>query len=259
MTKLTVMIKSIGQEYEALPVRAIPFVSGWVMSPDMVASAFSKTDDARRMRYISSYRIVNDAAGAVNARDWDHVTLALARLDEDIPKGKAGYARWRDESVRDLPPGVFVWLDEFERSFKSDFSQDNWIGDDREELASLDLSPLLAPGLHKLILEGFDAPTSTSMVAKETPTAQTPDTDVSSCPNKYGQMRDEWIFNRVKELRASRSKAFLGEVAREISVSVSAVKQAITRHEKQHRIGKYTDSDQSNFAGMLQAASRHKK
>lgn len=259
MMKLSVNIKSMNQEHEALPVRAIPFVSGWVMSPDMVASAFAKTDDAKRMRHISSYRIVNGAAGAVSARDWDHVTLALTRLDEDIPKGKAGYARWRNESVRDLPPGVFVWLDEFERSFKRDFSQDNWIGDDREERASLDLSQLLAPGLLEFILEGFDAPDSISSIAEETPTAQTTDTNVSPCPKEYGEKRDEWIFNRVKKFRASRDRSFLRKVASEIGVSVSAVQQAISRHKRLIGNGDYTHSAQSEFAGMLQAATRRKK
>jgi hypothetical protein len=151
------------------------------MSPDMLASAFAKTDEAKRMRHISSYRMANGAAGAVSARDWDNVTLSLDQLEEDIPKGKAGYARWRHESVRCLPQGVFVWLDEFERSFKSDFSQDNWIGDDREERASLDLSPLLAPGKLEFIMEGFDTPASKCFIAPEAPTPPTINANAPLC------------------------------------------------------------------------------
>jgi hypothetical protein len=98
-----------------------------------------------------------------------------------------------------------------------------------------------------------------SFLEPESSTTQAIAADVSLCPNENGPTRDEWIFKRVKVLRAARTKDFLCEVAREISKSVSAVKQAIARHEKRHDTDNDTNGAPSSIAGMLQAAARQKK
>ncbi len=42
---------------EAIPVRAISFVTGWWMSPDKVATVLAQTDQFTKMRAISSYQL----------------------------------------------------------------------------------------------------------------------------------------------------------------------------------------------------------
>lgn len=114
-------------------------------------------------------------------------------------------------------------------------------------------------------IEATDFPAAMIYLANESTSGaritshSTTDHTDSPGPKEYGPSRDEWIFKRVKKLRASRSKAFLRTVAAEIGCSVSAIKQAIARHEKNIDTSSNTNGVQSSTLEMLQAAAKHKK
>lgn len=133
MMKLTVTLIDNGDPREAIPVRALPFITGWNFSPDAIANAFSQTDEARRMRGVRSSRIRENSLTHIAPVDWEHVKVAMDGLDDKLPRGSGGYADWRGESIKLLPAGVFVWLDEFSMAFNSDFSPSNWLPDSRGE------------------------------------------------------------------------------------------------------------------------------
>lgn len=57
---------------EALPVRAIPYITGWTMSPDMVAAGLAITDLARRLEKIAAYHLLTDGSiAAMLPKEWD--------------------------------------------------------------------------------------------------------------------------------------------------------------------------------------------
>ena len=59
---------------EAIPVRAIPFVTGWSMSPDMVASTLAHTDLFTRLRGIAAYHLDSNGEPApMLPKEWDGV------------------------------------------------------------------------------------------------------------------------------------------------------------------------------------------
>lgn len=150
--KLTIMVEG----REALPVRAIPYVSGWNMSPDMVATGLAHTDSSRRFRNIFGYRIVDGAIVAVRPMQWDSVVVALNGLDERLPTGNDGYSEWRNEAPKLLPEGVFVWLDDFAAAYGKAFSKEHWICDDRDGERELDFLPMIDQSTLALVMAGFN-------------------------------------------------------------------------------------------------------
>jgi hypothetical protein len=57
---------------EAIPVRSIPFVTGWSMSPDMIASALAHTDPVTKLRGIAAYHLAgNDEPAPMLPKEWD--------------------------------------------------------------------------------------------------------------------------------------------------------------------------------------------
>ncbi len=149
--RLTVIVN----DREALPVRAIPFVTGWNMSPDMVATGLAHTDEAKRLKGVFAHRIVDNEIVAVMPKHWDAIKVALAGLDELLPTSNAGYAEWRDKSPSLLPEGVFVWLDDFSVAYGKAFSANNWICDEREGERELDLVPMIGPSAESIVMAGF--------------------------------------------------------------------------------------------------------
>lgn len=105
---------------EAVPVRAIPYVTGWMQSPDEVAGDLAMRVCApfSVLRDISALHLNGAAVTKVLPKEWDAVVATLkalvARLKKSHGEGEEGYAVWRQESVKALPEGVFLWRDEFE-------------------------------------------------------------------------------------------------------------------------------------------------
>ena len=144
---------------EALPVRAIPYVDGWLrFSPDAVARYLAQDDDlfTEWDTPLIAHRQTDGAPiAAVPPREWDGVAASLAGFAEETGDGDAGYAIWRKHAVEKLPASVFVWLDEFEAAHKSRCARLLLVptrsGDDE-----LTLSPvLLDGGVVAMVLDGF--------------------------------------------------------------------------------------------------------
>ncbi len=143
---------------EALPVRAIPYVSGWSFSTDRIARIFSTDRIAKILAGehpdISPHRLTCfDASNPIYAptapRDWENIGIKMARQimavfekyeQQGLPKevgnfGSEDYLPPKDltqethcsarrDELREatapcLPAGVFVWLEEFNRLYVS--------------------------------------------------------------------------------------------------------------------------------------------
>lgn len=145
----------------AIPVRAIPFITGWMMSPDMVAASLARTDTTQKLISLSAYQVQNDGhVSVILPKEWDCVEASLKILsdklsaNEDIEDGS--YPEWRIQSIPQLPPGVFVWKDEFEASFSHAYSKyQRILLDEREGDRDLNFTPMIPTGLQDLVSEGF--------------------------------------------------------------------------------------------------------
>lgn len=145
---------------EALPVRAIPYVTVWEYSPDVVAESLARmtAPPFAELRNLVAYHRPTAKPLPVMADEWAAVVAEIkgfeARLREQRPDTEAmddhaGYAAWRKEAALKLPAGVFVWLDEFLREREADHKR---TPDDRP----VTLAPMLDDDTRAAVLEGFE-------------------------------------------------------------------------------------------------------
>ncbi|NPC57854.1 hypothetical protein [Caenimonas soli] len=148
---------------DALPVRAIPYVTGWTISPDVVAKNFARDEAApfEKLEHTDTYHLVGGAPVKLLPKEWDRYVAALqgleAELREKFANDDRGYAAWVSQSVAKLPAGVFVWLDEFAADFERDYGPERLsIMGEREGDRELNFSPFLEDQTLNMTLEGFE-------------------------------------------------------------------------------------------------------
>ena len=156
------LVQQIGQR-DALPVRAIPYVTGWTLSPDVVAREFARrmASPFERISNTEAYHLHDGEAVKVLPKEWDSYVARLDGLEAEMRARYAddarGYAAWLDESAAILPPGVWVWLDEFVADFENAHRPERRaIVNERAGDRELKLSPLLEPRTVQMVMEGFD-------------------------------------------------------------------------------------------------------
>lgn len=150
------------QGREALPVRAIPYVTGWQFSPDLVAQEFARTIGApfAALQSVTTYHLQESTPVAVLPKEWDRVVATLAALEVRLrdlhPDDAVGYAEWLERSTDKLPAGAFVWLDEFKAEYSARRKRTLHIDQKREGDDNLTLSPMIEASTRQKIFEGFD-------------------------------------------------------------------------------------------------------
>lgn len=158
---------------DALPVRAIPYVTGWRanggISPDVVATSLRPSTDGHgeRLNGIFSYRLLAGKPYQISPQEWDMVAVQLAGFSAELEKqfpssdqnknDAAGYATWQTNATEKLPAGVFVWLDELKTAYGRFFDwQARVLMDESIVVPELNLAPLLlSVQTKKMVLEGF--------------------------------------------------------------------------------------------------------
>lgn len=153
---MNVIIEIDGRE--AIPVRAIPFVTGWSLDPQELINNFSKVSFLTRLDVVAYSFNDNRTISKILPKEWDGVAVNLKALVSVLKKKNEvddeGYAEWRRESIAFLPPGCFVWKDEFSEGHKRNLGigLNERVGD-RED----NFSPLIPVELKDKIFEGFEA------------------------------------------------------------------------------------------------------
>lgn len=156
---------------EAVPVRAIPLLTNWeTMSPDVVARALAWDEDAIRFEGLQAFRF-DDGRLAVPASWWDNVARRqLKALSHSIKAveltHETGLQEWRRKSLEILPPGVFVWKDEFEPMHCMRYGPDGTTllkngaqvnEEEHQRLVALDFDPFIPDTeLQRLVMDGFE-------------------------------------------------------------------------------------------------------
>jgi hypothetical protein len=149
---------------DALPVRAIPFVTDWVLSPDVVAKNFARK--ARRgfekLQNTETYELRDGQIFHLDAEKWGVYVVALEGLDAELkrqfPESDRGFDAWLTSSVAKLPAGVFVWLEEFKADVVPDHSERRArvVGENACD-PELSFSPYLENDVLNMVLEGFES------------------------------------------------------------------------------------------------------
>jgi hypothetical protein len=165
----------------AIPVRAIPFLTNWAtMSPDVVADALAGT--AHHFRGLSSFRIEGPVQKKISTTWWENFPCRQLKALSDEIKAKqttheTGYQEWRNRSIPILPAGVFVWQDEYETRHNyfhgpdgtSYLIQGNWLSENEQlTRVALDFDPFI-PETHTqlIVMEGFHQPDAKTSPAFE--------------------------------------------------------------------------------------------
>ena len=118
---------------QALPVRAIPVTTKWMLSPDMIADTFARNDDGHdwRLKGVEAYFLTTDGqVKCIDSDTWGPISITLKSVSASLPEKDAGRAEWRAASIAKLPPGAFVWLNEFEKSFLADSKKTEYLEED---------------------------------------------------------------------------------------------------------------------------------
>lgn len=147
---------------EAIPVRAIPFVAGWTMSPDAVAKSLARTTHFDRLEGIKAYHLSVDGVAPMLPKEWDGIKADLeilsAKLESTEIVDQENYPTWRRESILLLPPACFVWRDEFERAFRETYSEErHHLLEEREGDRELNFTPRIPQDLAAVVMEGFES------------------------------------------------------------------------------------------------------
>lgn len=193
----------------ALPVRAIPFLTCWHISPDELASQLARMQALpfAKLRNTDAYHLVNGKPVRVRDAEWRQIVSRLealeARIRRETPheqpsQDPEGYARWCRESVPELPSGVFVWRDEFERDFANDWDRvlRDPPGSPDQVLAN---APMALRDQRRLVFEGFEDG-STAIVGNTTREAD-PERD-----EPEAERPKKWTTERIAEARAMRDR-----------------------------------------------------
>jgi hypothetical protein len=149
------------QEREAIPVRAIPLLTGWTLSPDKVATVFAHRDAMKAYAKVVTYCFEKGKVFPMLAKEWDGHLHELREFDDQLSRmeaqdGARRYTEWRRKSLGKLPAGVFVWRDEFEAAFSLDQSP-IYRPTDEERLGDRELNyeVRLPVTRQKLVFAGF--------------------------------------------------------------------------------------------------------
>lgn len=161
---------------EALPVRAVPLVTAWYVTPQALTLELSEDKSVRRL---TAYRYSDGQAIPIKADAWgmkNDVLNDIVQADKgnELEANQHRQSAWR-KSLEGLPAGVFVWLDEFEAWYSHAYVAPDsvWeeehrnVGEDDDPEPqfhpkrhdALDLFPISLDEYEPLIREGFETET----------------------------------------------------------------------------------------------------
>jgi hypothetical protein len=152
---------------EAIPVRAIPLMTNWNLNAQQLAEALNFDDlffrEKKETQPLSSYHLPDGVnPSRVLPAFWSRIRTLIdnleLQLDAEVEETqKDNYQAWVDESILLLPPGVFVWRDEFEAAFATvSHPEVLSFADEVEGDRCLDYQPVISnPRVRLGIKEGF--------------------------------------------------------------------------------------------------------
>ena len=160
---------------DALPVRALPFVTSWMVTPSAMARALSGEDNDHGL---VAYRENGGSPARIKPEAWATILEGIEDRMRERKRAETEPNEHRQaarrEAVELLPAGVFIWLDDAVHWFSSTFLARDTVWDEvhrvpgedddpepvfcpRVSADALDLAPLIQPDEHRLVIAGFEA------------------------------------------------------------------------------------------------------
>ena len=207
MMYLSVIVIVDGRE--AMPLRAIPFVTGRQVTPDMLVRALSADAGWDSLRDLAAYRLTQGTSRNILPRDWDALhedyKALCGRLEHEETTPNQLYPEWRDETLRMLPSGCFVWCDEFAAAFARYRSHFLDLESPRDGDDEADYTPYLGE-LAEFVMEGFGAIAS-EIEQEAVPTGREKAAWMAERKQLlklvYGMARDKYGFDPGRERNAA--------------------------------------------------------
>lgn len=148
---------------DAIPVRAIPYVTGWKLSPDVLATCLAQSSDwPSHPQSMVGHHVMRDGRIAeMLPKEWDGIVSELQSLSDALHAEEvveqSSYPEWRKQSISVLPSHCFVWLDTLEAACRLAWSRLT-IVNERPGDKDLNLTPYIPPELVDVVFEGLPAP-----------------------------------------------------------------------------------------------------
>ncbi len=174
---MSVIIKIEGRE--AIPVRAIPLLTYWqTVTPDALAQALAGDEHFYPFEGMKAHRV--NGGAVIRQTYWESLARELRALSDTIRtteiNHETGLQQYRIESLKKLPPSVYLWLDEFATAHARHYRLNNIVhpmNEDVKEIelteeqahrltekrldcVTLDLDPMADADLLALAMEGFE-------------------------------------------------------------------------------------------------------
>lgn len=147
---------------EIIPVRYISYVTGWDVSPDVVAKILSHSETFQHFGELYAYHVQTGSPVKMLPKEWNVILADLDILAEALKEGETfehkHYPQWRAQSIEKLPPSTFVWKDEFEQAYTYARDPERWSYiEEIDGIRALNLHPLLPHGMKEIVFEGFES------------------------------------------------------------------------------------------------------
>lgn len=171
---------------EAVPVRAIPFVTGWQsFSPDAVAEGLAHRLESGKLAGLTAYHIASDGSiAAMLPKEWDGPARALDALSAKLEEMEGdSYPAWREQSIPELPSHCFVWRDEFDKNVTDWWRELHLVGE-RPGDKELNFTPRIPQSLVDAVLEGM--PRSGATARHQTAVGAEPKVDDAAADDVEG-------------------------------------------------------------------------
>lgn len=166
------MIELKINDQQLIPVRLIPYITGWQFSPDTVVKILAKKDKWHRVFIPTFHMQANNHYERMLPKEWDVLLADMDILCNSLKSKETveneNYPQWREQSVRLLPAATFVWLTDLKAAWDAAYSKERLtLRNERPGDRDLNLRPFLPKDLGQIIYEGFEQVITTSLPSEK--------------------------------------------------------------------------------------------
>lgn len=156
------------QGRDAVPVRALPFVTSWDLSPEPLAALLNDISErwpsnnwSPREPWLTAYQLLpRQQFRPIQPREWGAVVVALKGFNSHLTAIEHdqhdGYAQWRQMAMERFPIACFVWRDELESRVNNPaLERVFWPDPDDPGAGELNYIPLFLGDTREMVMDGF--------------------------------------------------------------------------------------------------------
>lgn len=152
---------------EAIPLRFLPFITGFKLSPDALVLLLAHKQGLKWPVFndedmLYAYHVNFEGKPVkILPKEWDTAATDMKNIENKNRHMEAfeneNYLSWRLEAIQRLPGEVFVWRDEFECVYQASFNRNilTLSGPERDGSRELNFSPMINDQFLPLVLDSF--------------------------------------------------------------------------------------------------------